>query len=125
MSNARSPREVCSTTIGTRGLIGAKTLSRASSSALRSPQLLPRRRPLRLDRLCALDHEVHRLAHGDVLAERLLGALRACALERALQLLVARVRGRGGPQRLLDLLVRDLDPLGLDDRREDGLPLQR
>src|SRR5919199_2225449 len=112
MSNARSPRDVCSTTIGTRGLIGPKTLS----SALGCPQLLPRRGPLSIDRLGALDHEVHRLAHGDFLTERLLGALRAGALERAFQLLVAGIGGRGGPQRLLDLLVRDLDPLGLDDR---------
>src|SRR5690242_14740213 len=113
MSKARSPREVCSTTIGTSGLIEPASLATPTGAQptepaacpLRAgrpdlpaarlvlllvgrPQLLARRRLLHRDRLCALDEQVDRLAHGDVLAQRLVRTLGACALERALDLLV-------------------------------------
>src|SRR3954454_19513819 len=156
MSKARSPREVCSTTIGTRGLMGA-TLYRwagpgprrarprgprlCSSRARRPdlagflrflvgrPQLLARLGLLERDRLAVLDDQVDRLAHRDVLAQRLLGALRAGPLQRPLELLLAHLAAVGGgggrAQRVLNLVLGHLDALGLDDRAEHRLALER
>src|SRR5215207_1252387 len=102
MSKARSPREVCSTTIGTSGLIGRASLARrVGRPDLRGalllllvgrPELLARGRLLDRDRLRALHEQVHGLAHRDVLAKGFVGALRPRALHRALELLVAGVR---------------------------------
>src|SRR5947209_1522644 len=99
MSNARSPREVCSTTIGTSGDMagqssyspgggfGAAVLGAGSPDlpgagrfallATGSPQLLARLGLLDRDRLRVLHDQVDRLAHRDVLAERVLDALGA------------------------------------------------
>src|SRR5438270_13384442 len=100
MSNARSPRGVCSTTMGTSGLIVlasfapsggflptlATALGPADASAVGCPELprpLRRRllvgRPQRLaslrlldrDRLGLAHEELHRLARGDILAQLL------------------------------------------------------
>src|SRR5688572_8882641 len=106
MSKARSPREVCSTTIGTSGLIGRASLAtrtRRPASGARGPdlrgallvlllvgrpELLARRGLLDRDRRGVLDEQVDRLAHRDVLPQRLVGALGAGALHRTLELLV-------------------------------------
>src|SRR2546423_1607794 len=97
MSNARSPRDVCSTTIGTRGLIsagqssgplaaalGSARLTRAGCPQpalallrpllLRGPQGLARRGLLERDRLRLGDHEVGRLAHPQLVAEQRVAA---------------------------------------------------
>src|SRR3954447_4185748 len=137
MSKARSPREVCSTTIGTSGLIERASL--ATGLVARSPdlpgalfllllgrpELLACRGLVSRDWRGAVDEQVDRLAHRDVLTQRLVGALGACALERALDLLVAGIRPGGLAQRLLDLLIGDLDALGGDDRRQHRLALER
>src|SRR5919201_5052560 len=89
MSNARSPREVCSTTIGTSGLIRRASLAAGLASpgsrraggperalALLGPFLL--RRPQRLagggaldrDRARSLDHHVRRLPHPQLVAKQ-------------------------------------------------------
>src|ERR687894_642342 len=178
MSNARSPREVCSTTIGTSGLMrasvspfrsdscrdsrreaaaapdgsaSAETVSTrwcplfrsGRASGARRPELgglvgaLLFGRPDRLARLCLSGrnrlrrpHEqVHRLAHGDVLAQHLGAPVLANLRERALELALARwlrVRARRRlAQRLEQLLVADLDALGGDDRGERALATQR
>src|ERR1700691_909693 len=99
MSNARSPREVCSTTMGTSGLIvsprlvsrpcpdsfrlatwcpqllgSRRRLALGHDVLLRSPQLLPRRRPLHRDRCGALHDQLDRLARGEILAQLFLAA---------------------------------------------------
>src|SRR3954452_22592578 len=170
MSNARSPRDVCSTTMGTSGLmllalfrlVGSIPSGRASLAMgsgrpagpravdcrlstvdsrlrirrpdllrrrflllfLRRPELVARLRLIDRDRLRALDEDVDRLAHGHVLAKEVVAALLLHAVERLPDLLVARVAG-GLAQRLEQLVVGDLDPLGLDHGREHGLALQR
>src|SRR5918992_2164136 len=61
---------------------------------LRRPELLARRRLLRGDRPCRRHEQINGLPHRDVVAQRLLGALLAGALQRALELLFAGVRAR-------------------------------
>src|SRR5581483_2108519 len=85
MSNARSPRDVCSTTIGIRGMssllaAGCPHLLRRARLFLvlvGSPELLARRRLLRRDRLHLGGDAVERLLHAQVGAH----ALCAAALE--------------------------------------------
>src|SRR3954451_4416918 len=105
MSNARSPRDVCSTTIGTRGLMEAAVYRRRSAALsdsavarrpeslglrlgflrlTRRPDLLAGRRLLERDRLGRLDDYVGRLAHPDLVAKHLIAALGAKPLEQAL-----------------------------------------
>ena len=141
MSNARSPRDVCSTTIGTRGLIGARPdlasealgalASRSARRARPDPSRASRAsrapRPARRDRLRALDHRSTALRIAMSSRSASSAPCARARLSARLQLLVARRRGRA-PRRAsasLDLLVGDLDALGLDDRGEHRLALQR
>ena len=165
MSKARSPREVCSTTIGTSGLMALASFAvvggilrgrrtRASlamapwrSRSLRSPASRSRRRAprasfsgvqsfsralrlLHADRLGALHEQVHGLAHGDVLAQRVVASLllaraRTSAAGPARPAARPRCarRRRAAPRRPRRRSTSML--LGLDDRGEHGLALQR
>src|SRR5919204_3558376 len=137
MSNARSPREVCSTTIGTRGLIGRSVYKGRSArrSSLRrpearplalplllpgSPELLARDRLLLGDRLRRFRDQVDRLAQAQVLAKDRVAPAAAQALEQPFRGLLA----LAGPERLEHLLLCDLDPLCLDHRRQGRLAAQ-
>src|SRR5262249_11847095 len=144
MSKARSPREVCSTTIGTRGLMardsieaGRRTCERAGLVVagrpelclfllalllLGSPDLLPRLGLLEGNRLRRLGDDVDRLAHDDVLAHHRVAPVLAQAAE---ELLGCRALVFGGVgERLEHLLLARLQSLRLDNRRQDGLTLQ-
>src|SRR5712692_6163638 len=116
MSNARSPREVCSTTIGIRGLMrsllagwGPQFLLGRRAILLRSPDALTRRfllcalgRLLLGDRLDLGDDPVERLAQADALADAVgaalgeelvnVGLLLACAEQLGADLLVGHVQ---------------------------------
>src|ERR1044072_6166099 len=114
MSKERSPREVCSTTIGTRGLM-VGTLSKAPGGyppssrlrrperalllllLLRGPDLLARLGLLERDRHRRPDDQVDRLAHANVFADHRVAAILAQPLQ---QLLRRRplVLGGGGPR---------------------------
>src|ERR687897_3630637 len=116
MSNARSPREVCSTTIGTSGL--------TVLASFRVRRLSPARRTLACGSggLGGLREEVERLAIGQFGLERVqpvggLHPLQELLGARALLL-------RGLLERGEDLLLAGLDPLGRDDRGEHGLALE-
>src|SRR4051794_14193030 len=82
MSKARSPRDVCSTTIGTRGLIRCDSLAAGCPDLLvagrsflllllllRRPKLLARLRELGLDARHLPGDVVERLAQAEVLLE--------------------------------------------------------
>src|SRR5213078_801636 len=75
------------------------------------PELVARLGLLHRDRRGALDQEVDRLAHRDVLAEALVAALRPRPVERLDELLVGRGGSAAGghrlPQRVEQLLVGD------------------
>src|SRR5436190_5902661 len=147
MSKARSPREVCSTTIGTRGLIASQSIKarraarnarRAAPSAVlaRGPEaafaafgllLLGRPEPFACHRLLLRDRlrragdQLGGLPQSKLLAQQRVAAVGAKALQQAL---------RGLPflsrlERLHHLLVRDRDSLGLGDRCQGGLAAQR
>src|ERR687892_689297 len=75
---------------------------------LRRPELRARGGLLGGDRGRRFDQQVNRLAQGDVLAQRFVGALLAGSLQGALELLLARVGAGRLAQRLSDLLVGDL-----------------
>src|SRR3954447_15164894 len=62
------------------------------------PELVARLRLLDGDLLRRLDHQVHGLAHRDVLAQRLVATLGLGAVERLLELALARL-GPAGPLR--------------------------
>src|ERR671925_841658 len=138
MSNARSPREVCSTTIGTRGLIERAVYKGGSAYRpllrrpearscallpllLGSPELLARDRLLPGDRLGRLGDQVDRLAQAQVLAKERVPPGGAQAFEQLLRGLLA----LPGPERLEHLPLRDLDPLCVSHRRQGRLPAQR
>src|SRR4051794_18999110 len=139
MSNARSPRDVCSTTMGTRGLIGPRFFSLGAgvpagrseatsgyaparrlwtnfSTLVRRPDLLARGRPSRVDGLGVLDEEVQRGTLGEIGAH----VVEAAGLLEALAQLLRRgvLARRRRLKRVEDVAVRRLDPLGLDHRRE-------
>src|SRR5579884_2920267 len=136
MSKARSPREVCSTTIGTSGLIvlasfasSAGFLPTLATAALRPdgalrapwrpqlpllpallagrPQLLPGLGLLHADRLGLFDQQLQGLAVGHLLTEALQPIGLAQPVEQLVDLL-SRPLGGGG-QRLVELLVGGLD----------------
>src|SRR5438093_2975226 len=170
MSNERSPRDVCSITIGIRGLIGRSpvyerggvwgtgrfpTLSERRGYAgetwfpprsfaerercscrllaaggpqlrvgfglflVRGPELLSRLRDLRGDRLDVGGEPVECRPQAQVLADRLLLAMRPDVRDELIRFL-ARVLGLL-PQVRLDLGVRDLDPGTLRERLEREL----
>src|SRR5215218_643028 len=145
MSNARSPREVCSTTIGTSGLIALALFRVYGGNPLRhrtgraagggdGPSLAMGPPGLGrvwggLDGLRRVDDQVDRLAHRDVLSQCLIASAGAGLLERSQQRLVARRLLAGLSRRLADrvqqLLVGYLDALALDDRGERRLAPQR
>src|SRR5437763_10428422 len=91
----------------------------------RGPQLVARLGLPERDRLRVLDQQVDRLAHRYVHAQLLVGAARARAVERLLELLVARLRAarrdRLG-ERVELLVVGHLHVLRVDARRRRALP---
>src|SRR3972149_8271355 len=122
MSNARSPRDVCSITIGISGLIsGSPGSSRRLLSASRSPYLHVAGGLLLLGgpQLLAGSRKVHRdaLHSGDDVVEGLLEPqiapqlLEAAVLPHGRDGLVRVVPGRSSllADQLLDLPVRDVD----------------
>src|SRR5436189_1495084 len=136
MSNARSPREVCSTTIGTRGLIWRGVYrsplpvpGRPKAGPLALGSLLLLGRPQPLAGLCLLERDrlrrprdhVGGLAETDLRAKQRIPPALAQTLEQSLGRLVSLAGAEGGQE----LLVGDLDPLRVGDRREGGLPPQR
>src|SRR5438876_3982718 len=153
MSNARSPREVCSTTIGTSGLIvlALVSLRRADSSTRLArrgvigggpepvrrrrgrrllgpllpggPQPLPGLRLAHRYRLGPRRDQLDGLARRLLLAQVLQAAGRAQLLEQR-RGLDALVFG-GWRHRAQQLLVGDRYPLRRHDRREHRLPAQR
>src|ERR1044072_8771974 len=132
MSKERSPREVCSTTIGTRGLM-VGTLSKAPGGyppssrlrrperalllllLLRGPDLLARLGLLERDRHRRPDDQVDRLAHANVFADHRVAAILAQPLQQLLRRRPLLLGGVG--QRLGHLLLGDLDLLRLGARR--------
>src|SRR5829696_2173726 len=134
MSNARSPREVCSTTMGTRGLIaraslatrlallGRPQLTFGTAFLLRGPQLLPGVGLLLGDRLRRVGYHVRRLAQAHLLAQQGVAALRSQAVEQLLRSGPLMLLG-GVAQPLHQLLVEDLDLLLVGDRRQHRLAL--
>src|SRR3954447_22619737 len=155
MSNARSPREVCSTTIGTSGLtVLASFCVSASNPALERPVAalgasLARSGCggvgfglVRIDGVGALGVELAALLglldrdrlrgighqiEGLALRQVVLELLEAARVPQPLVELLGRraLGGSGALDRLHDLLLGGLDALGLDDRGEDGLAAQR
>src|SRR5215218_369910 len=143
MSNARSPREVCSTTIGTSGLtvLASFRFSRSIPSRLgrtvampirgqnryrclgRSgrPELLARLGLARRDRLRGVGHEVDRAALRQVLLERVDAPGGLKPLEQLLRRVALGRRSDG----LEQIVLARLDALGLDDRGQDGLATER
>src|SRR4051794_19695405 len=175
MSKARSPRDVCSTTMGTSGLMvlalfrssvgipaggpetGWRRLGRAyqppfpgstpgghrawiGAGSLRTggpellsgafglallgrPQLVARGRLLGRERARVLGEELDRLALGEVLLELVEAP---GLLEAVAQLLGRRALARGRRlQRVEQVAVGGLDPLGLDHGGDDRLALER
>src|SRR5918997_3173544 len=144
MSNARSPREVCSTTIGTSGLTVLASFRFVRSNPSRAgrtvamglggqnqyealgrsgrPELLARLRLAGGDRLGGLRDQVQRAALGEVLLE---GVDPPGGLQ-PLQQLLGRAAALGGvADGFEEVLLGGLDLLGLDDGRQHGLAAQR
>src|SRR2546423_11039436 len=148
MSKARSPREVCSTTMGTKGLIARASLIKEGTVArdalrprpsailarspeaafaalglllLGRPELLARDGLLLRDRLRRAGNQLGGLAQPKLLAEQRVAAVGAKALQESRRSLPFFPRLK----RLHHLLLRDLDPLGLGDRRQGGFAAQR
>src|SRR5262245_6970755 len=119
MSKARSPREVCSTTIGINGLICSSLLAtwcpqlRLGRLALllRRPDALTRGGKLGRDRFDLRRDPVERLLHPQVVAH----AVRPALLDELLDVLV---RLAGLTQLLADLVVRHLEAELVRDRLE-------
>src|SRR5215213_4888590 len=112
MSNDRSPRDVCSITIGMRGLMSGWLLA-AGGPQFRlglllflfgCPDSLARLRLLQRNPLDLGRHAVEGLGEAQVLALGLVDAAGARLLDHFLRLLEALVK------RLVDLVVADLDP---------------
>src|ERR1700761_1277738 len=147
MSNARSPREVCSTTIGTSGLtvlasfrFGRSNPSDSPGSAAKTarpaktsngPTRAKPGRPVscewllgRRDRRGRLRHQVQRLALRKVVLESIEPAVGAQPLKQLLRL--GPIAGR---RRLHDgrkhLVLARVEGLGLGDRGEHRLALER
>src|SRR4029079_15454327 len=125
MSNARSPREVCSITIGINGLIsllasgGPQLRLGSGGSFFWRPKLLARLGELERDALDLGDDQVERLAHAEVVAQQLVPATGEDALDDflgGLALLVGVLADE-----LAYLVVADLDARLLRDRLEREL----
>src|SRR5918995_4745380 len=131
MSNARSPRDVCSTTIGISGLIASRLLaawgpdfhSRTTFLLLRSPKLLSGFRQVDGDSLHSGHHLVKRLAEPEVSAN----LLEIPALPQALRNLVGVLADMVGliTDELFDFLVAHFDVELVGNRVEDELTLER
>src|SRR5438270_8256704 len=115
MSNARSPREVCSTTMGTRGLIPFAPPSLSGDPDFRigrgllllgRPEFLARPREIDRDRLDLGDDPIERAAEPEVLAQGLVAAALPDPLDHLVRVLLAR---------LLRLLADELPQLVVGD----------
>ena len=131
MSNERSPREVCSITIGINGLMAG--LLAAGGPQLRvgrrlllvgRPELVARLGDLGRDRLDVRDEAVERGAQPEILADRLLLAVRPDVLDDPFDVLLAGGLGLLADVRL-DFVVRHLDPGALGERLERELARDR
>src|SRR6478752_3797097 len=138
MSNARSPRDVCSTTIGTNGLIGSPPLPSAGLTGRpdrglrdrrlgllvvsRCPQLLACCLLLGGDRRRDLTGPVERALEPELLARRLLRPRGKDLLHRGVDVFLV---GELIAQRAHELLVADLDALALGEGLERQLAAQR
>src|SRR5215207_4121700 len=129
MSKARSPRDVCSTTIGIRGLICSLLRSRAAWGPklllggrlvllVRRPDRLARLRELRCDRLHLGRDPVDRLLQPQVLADAV-GAARGDELLDVLVALALLAELRA------DVVVGDLDGELVGDGLEQDLARDR
>src|SRR5581483_12234432 len=123
MSKARSPRDVCSTTMGINGLICSSAPSASWGPKFRGlGRLLLLRRPDGFARLVQLGRD--RLHLGDDAVERALEpnvvahVVGAAACDELLDVLVVLARGA---QLLPDLVVGDLDSELVRDRLEHEL----
>src|SRR5438477_13058570 len=126
MSKARSPREVCSTTIGIRGLMSllarwcpqllgrGAVLAWGPDALTRSLLLPPLRCLLRRDRLHLGDDPVERLAHPDAVAEAVRAAFREERVD--VRLVLAGLDELGA-----NLLVPHREPELVGDRLEHQL----
>ena len=141
MSKARSPRDVCSTTIGTRGLIGGQSIYGPGVQSLSGRLALGLfaafgvalglallRRPDRLarlglrdrDRLGGVGDQLGGLSQAHLFAQHPVAARLAQLRQHLLRLLLA----VAGPERLDQVLVGRLDALGLGDGGERRLAPQ-
>src|SRR5215212_9440146 len=127
MSNARSPREVCSTTMGISGLIGAPSLRAAGGPdlclrrrlvLLRRPDRLTCLRELLRDRLHLGRDAVDGLLQPQVLAD----AVGAALLDELLDVLVGLALLA---ELLADVVVGHLDAELVGDRLEQELARDR
>src|SRR6185437_16241101 len=126
MSNARSPREVCSTTMGTNGLIDSSLLAAWGPQFRAGRGLLLLRRPDALARLVQVGRDrldlgrdaVEGLLEAEVVADPVGAALLDELLDVGLVL-------AGVAQLLPDLVVGDLEPELLGDRLEHELAADR
>src|SRR6266542_1394573 len=111
MSNARSPREVCSTTIGINGLISPLLPTGGPKLRCGRRPFLPVRRPDALARLVQLGRDrpylrrdaIEHLLHAEIVAH----TVGAAALDELVDVLVGLACG---PKLLADLVVGDVEP---------------
>src|SRR5215210_2802294 len=111
MSNARSPREVCSTTIGINGLISPLLPTGGPKLRCGRRPFLPVRRPDALARLMELGRDrphlgrdaVECLLHAEILAD----AVGAAGLD---ELVDVRVGLAGGTKLFADLVIGYVEP---------------
>src|SRR6476660_5330806 len=138
MSNARSPRDVCSTTIGTNGLIGSPPLPSAGLTGRpdrglrdrrlgllvvsRLPQLLACCLLLGGDRRRDLTSPIERALEPQLVARRLLRPRGQDLLHRGVDVLLL---GQLVAKRALELGVVDRDVLALGERLECELAAER
>src|SRR5437667_8502457 len=143
MANARSPRDVCSTTIGTSGLIGravyksdppglrgARSFGSGRPEAgllglspvlLRRPELLAGGGLLYGYRLRRFGDHVRGLAEAKLLAQQRVASESTEALEQLFGRLVSIARA----ERREQLLLGDIDLLGVGDGRQGRFAPQR
>src|SRR4029079_6143496 len=126
MSNARSPREVCSITIGINGLMsllasgGPDFLFGSGRSFVRGPQLVARLLEVERDPLHLGDDEVESLAHPQVVPQELVASVLEDLLDDLLDVLLA-LPLRVLADELANLVVGHLDAGLVGDGLEDEL----